>query len=75
MIFEIFCALTALVPTALWRAVKKNGSTWRQITDACEEQKRLRCFVRTLLIKDFKYSMDPVLVFLYEKIMRRNGRK
>ena len=73
MIFEIFCALTALVPTALWRAVKKNGSTWRQITDACEEQKRLRCFVRTLLIKDFKYGSS--LSLLTEKIIRRRTVK
>ena len=48
--------LTAIVLTALWRAAKKNGSARSQITDALKEKKRSRCFVRTLLIKNFKYG-------------------
>ena len=55
---SIFCIslLTAMVLTALWRAAKKNGSARSRITVAREEQKRSRCFERTLLIKDFKYG-------------------
>ena len=52
--------LTAMVPTALWSAVKKNGALRSRITDALKERKRSRCFVRTLLIKDL--SMGPHLV-------------
>ena len=32
--------LTAIMRTALWRAAKKNGLAWSQITDALKERKR-----------------------------------
>ena len=59
--------------TVLWGTVKKYGALRSRITDAREEPKRSRCFVRTLLIKDFKYGSS--LSVLTEKIIRRNGRK
>ena len=49
--------LTALVPTALWRAVKKYGPTGRRITDAREEQKRSRYEQSTLRIKDSVWTL------------------
>ena len=52
---------------------KKYVATGRRITDAREEQKRSRCFVRTLLIKDFKYGSS--LSLLTEKIIRRRTVK
>ena len=60
----IFCAkilsedpyLTAIVPTVLWGAVKKYGALRGRVAYRLREQKRSRCFVRTLLIKDFKYG-------------------
>ena len=72
---SIFCIslLTAMVLTALWRAAKKNGSARSRITVAREEQKRSRCFERTLLIKDFKYRSS--LSIFVRKNKRRNGRK
>ena len=65
--------LTALVPSSHRRDEKKYVATGRRITDTLKEQKRLRCFERTLLIKDFKYGSS--LSVLTEKIIRRNGRK
>ena len=50
------CLLTAFVLTALWRAVKKNASTESRVAQRLKEEKRSRCFVRTLLIKNFKYG-------------------
>ena len=66
-------SLTAIVPTALWRAAKKNGSTRSRITDAREEQKRSRYEQSPLLIKDFKYG--PLLSILTEKVIRRRTVK
>ena len=59
--------LMALVPTALWRAVKKNGPTRRSETshDAREEQKRSRFEQSTLRIKNFKYG--PSLSIFVQK--------
>ena len=65
--------LTAIVPSSHGSDDKKYVATGRRITDAREEQKRSRCFVRTLLIKDFKYGSS--LSLLTEKIMTINGRK
>ena len=48
--------LTAIVLSSHGSDDKKYVATGRRITDAREEQKRSRCFVRTLLIKDFKYG-------------------
>ena len=62
-----------MVPTALWRAAKKNGSTESRITDAREERKRSRYEQRTLLIEDFKYGTS--LSILVRKNNGRNGRK
>ena len=59
--------------TALWGAVKKNGALRQRVACRLKERKRSRCFVRTLLIKDFKYG--PSLSLLTEIIIRRNGRK
>ena len=52
----ILSFLTAIVPASHRSDEKKYVATGRRITDAREEQKRSRCFVRTLLIKDFKYG-------------------
>ena len=49
-------ALTVFLQTALLRATKKNGSARSRITVAPKEWKHSRCFVRTLLMKDFKYG-------------------
>ena len=57
--------LTVFVPTALWRAVKKNGSARSRIAQRRKEEKRSRCFERTLLIKDFKYG--PSFSILVQK--------
>ena len=65
--------LTAFVLTALWRAVEKNGSTRRRVAYQLKERKRSRCFVRTLLIKDFKYGSS--LSLLTVKIIRRRTVK
>ena len=62
-----------IVPSSHGSDDKKYVATGRRITDAREEQKRSRCFVRTLLIKDFKYGSS--LSLLTEKIMTINGRK
>ena len=70
---EEYFSLTALVPTPLWRGGKKNAPTQGRIAYRLKERKRSRCFVRTLLIKDFKYG--PSLSLLTEIIIRRNGRK
>ena len=51
----LFC-LTAIVPTALWGAVKKNGALRQHVACRLIEEKRSRCFVCTLLIKAFKYG-------------------
>ena len=48
--------LTAFVPSSHGSDDKKYVATGRRITDALKEEKRSRCFVRTLLIKDFKYG-------------------
>ena len=66
-------ALTAFVPTPLWRGGKKNASTWRRVQQRLKEEKRSRCFERTLLIKDFRY-MSSLSIFV-RKNKRRNGRK
>ena len=61
------------MPTPLWRGGKKNASTGGARRERLKERKRSRCFVGTLLIKDFKYGSS--LSVLTEKIIRRNGRK
>ena len=69
LFFKEKIGLTALVRTVLWRAIKNNGSTWRQITDAHEEQKRSRYKQSTLRMKDFKYG--PLLsIFVLKLIVR-----
>ena len=52
---------------------KKYVVTPRRVQYRLKEQKCSRCFVRTLIIKDFKYGSS--LSLLTEKIMTRNGRK
>ena len=61
--------LTAFVRTALWRAVKNNGSTRRRVAYWLKEQKRSRYEQSTLLIKDFKYG--PSLSILVRKFIIR----
>ena len=73
LILHSILLLTAIVPSSHGSDDKKYVATGRRITDAREEQKRSRCFVRTLLIKDFKYGSS--LSLLTEKIMTINGRK
>ena len=64
-------ALTAFVPTPLWRGGKKNAPTRGRIAYRLKEQKRSRCFVRTLLIKDFKYGSSlSILVQKNNKVQR-----
>ena len=48
--------LTAFVLSSHGSDDKKYVATGRRITDALKEEKRSRCFERTLLIKDFKYG-------------------
>ena len=48
--------LTALVLTALWGAVKKNGAPRSQILYQLKDWKRSRCEQSTLRIKDFEYG-------------------
>ena len=48
--------LTAFVLTVLWGTVKKYGALRGRVAYRLKEQKRSRCFERTLLIKNFKYG-------------------
>ena len=50
------------MPTALWRAAKKNSSASIQITDALKEQKHLQSKQNTLLIKGFKYGSSLSII-------------
>ena len=61
------------MPTALWSTVKKYGATPRRVAYQLKEQKSSRCFVCTLLIKDFKYGSS--LSLLTETIIRRQTVK
>ena len=47
---------TALVLSSHRSDATKYVASGRRITDALKEEKRSRCFVRTLRIKDFKYG-------------------
>ena len=49
-------SLTAIVLSSHGSDDKKHVAPGRRITDALKEEKRSRCFVRTLLIKNFKYG-------------------
>ena len=52
---------------------KKYVATGRRITDALKEEKRSRYFVRTLLIKDFKYGSSlSILVGKNKEAQRSN---
>ena len=48
--------LTAFVLTVMWGTVKKYGALRGHVAYRLKEQKRSRCFERTLLIKNFKYG-------------------
>ena len=49
--------LTAIVPTALSRAAKKNASTESRVAYQLKEQKRSRFDQNTLLVEGFKYGL------------------
>ena len=63
--------LTALVPTALWGAVKKNVALRQRVACRLIEEKRSGLKQNTLQIKDFKYGSSlSIFVRKNNKVQR-----